>query len=116
MVIIISFLLDTVPDSMKAISLKKIYPNNTQVQNNNIVLRKRILTVLLVIGAMTSVIAFTRSAIKTAEGGEILQSDISTFDDLSTANEYQVLTTNSQFFVHGFATKPFYLFISKIGL
>ena len=116
MVIIISFLLDTVPDSMKAISLKKTYPNNTQVQNDNIVLRKRILTVLLVIGAMTSVIAFTRSAIKTAEGGEILQSDISTFDDLSTANEYQVLTTNSQFFVHGFATKPFYLFISKIGL
>ena len=111
MIIIISCITDYIPNSILS---------NADVQNNDgvklSITKKRILTTLLVIGAMTSVIAFTRSAIKTYEGGNILQSDIQTFDDLSTANEYQVLTTNSQFFVHGFATKPFYLFISKLGL
>ena len=125
MVILISYLLDITPEGMTLISDESTSSlelhennaiNNTHVQNDNILIRKRILTGLLVVGALTSVITFTRSAIKTYEGGNILQSDISTFDDLSTANEYQVLTTNSQFFVHGFATKPFYLFISKLGL
>ena len=109
MIMVISYIMNDIPNSIRV-------SNNGFSDDKKYNLRKQILTVLLVIGAFTGIFTFTRSITETLKGGDYLQSDISTFDDMSDANEYQILTVNSQFFVHGFATKPFYLFISKLGL
>lgn len=109
MIMTISYVINYIPESI-------CHTDTTFSDERNYNVRKQLLTALLIIGAFTGMFTFTRSIIETSKGSDYLQSDISTFDDMSNANEYQILTVNSQFFVHGFATKPFYLFISKIGL
>ena len=116
MVIAISYIVDETPSGLMRAGNTAESTGSISESANNFSIRKKIFAALLIIGALNSVVAISRSVIYTAQGGDYLQSDIQTFDDMTGANEYQILTTNSQFFVHGFATKPFYMFISKRGL
>lgn len=107
MIIIISFLIDSLPESIKKPKAQ------ISVAPSVLVIRKRILTVLLCIGAYTSIFTFSRGVILTCRGGEFHQTAIKTFDDMSGAGEYFIGMSNGQFFVHDYESKPFYKYIGK---
>lgn len=109
MTIIIAFVEDTIPDSLKT----SRSPKNPAA---GLKIRKKILVGLLCIGAFTPLFTFNRSVIKTCYEKDILQTTVITFDNMTGIDQYFILTANDQFFVHGFSAKPFYRYISKIGL
>lgn len=113
MSIAISFITGSLPNGLK--SSPDVVPSDEKILR----MRKRILAVLLCIGAYTAVFNFTRNVTHTCMSKEktYLFNPIKTFDDMSSIEDsYYILTANQQFFVHGFATKPFYMFISKRGM
>lgn len=107
MLIIISFVIDVTPSSIKKPKA------SITIKPSVLSIRKRILTILLCLGAYTSLFTFSRGVILTCRGGEFTNTTIKTFDNMTGIDEYYIGMSNSQFFVHDFESKPFYKYIAK---
>ena len=108
MTIIIAFLTDTIPESLQT--------SHSTKAASGLNIRKKLIVILLCIGAFTPLFTFNRSVIKTCYETDILQTTVTTFDNMTGIDQYYITTANSQFFVHAFSAKTFYRYISKIGL
>lgn len=81
--------------------------------NKELKYRKAILTILLVIGAITPLTEINRSIVNTATMEDPTMNETRSFTNIETESEFYIEIVNKQFFVHDYSDTLFYKYIGK---